>query len=347
MKPEVSVIIPAYNSEDYLAKALKSVFNQSYRHFEIILIDDASSDSTVRIANSFQDRRLKVIKNERNRGVSYGRNLGIEQAQGKWIALLDADDWYAPQRLEKLMAAAATTNADLIADDLWLIDEKTGQHWSTLLTESFLIERVPIALIDAVKFVMSDRLPAINAKRNWSLGYTKPLIRKEFLLRHQIRYDENLRVGEDFTLYLECLRKQAKFYLLGQPYYYYRTREVSLSTRKPTEYLSESCEIVSNFINREVNSPAESRLLQALLENLVIFQKRLAFYRLVEIVSAKKLGAAIVHIARNPFVISDLTIKSAMLLSRKLSALTSSKSLPASPTPTVTPNFRQWLQDYK
>ena len=345
MKPEVSVIIPTYNSENYLAKALKSVFDQSYSNFEIILIDDASSDRTVRIAKGFRDRRLKIFQNDRNRGVSYGRNLGIKQAKGKWIALLDSDDWYAPQRLEKLVAAGTAYNADLIADDLWLIGEATGQHWSTLITESIRIQQAPITLIDAVTFVESDRLPAIKAKRNWSLGYTKPLIKREFLLSNQIWYDENLRVGEDFTLYLQCLRKQAQFYLLGQPYYYYRTREGSLSTRKPIEYLTESCTITESFIDYEVTSPEESCLLKALIGNLTIFQKRLAFYRLIEIIKQKKLRTAIAHTFQNPFVIGDLVQKSSMVLARKVKALVSRESIPTSRTRTIYSSLRPRLQD--
>ena len=343
MKPEVSVIIPAYNSENYIAKALKSVLNQTYRHFEIILIDDASTDSTVRIASSFQDRRLKIIANDRNRGVSYSRNLGIERAKGKWIALLDSDDWYAPQRLEKLLTAGQATHADMIADDLWLIDDRAGQHWSTLLTESCHVKRAPIALIDAEKFVVSDRLPSIKAKRNWSLGYIKPLIKREFLLDNQIRYDENLKVGEDFTLYLECLRQQAKFYLLGQPYYYYRTREVSLSTRKPTVYLAESCAITTSFINREITSPAESRLLKVLLENLVIFQKRLAFYHLLEAIKEKKLRTAIAHTLKNPFIIGDSIQKLSMVLSRQTKNLVSGQPKPIDSTQIVYPVKQELL----
>ena len=346
MKPEVSVIIPAYNSENFIAKALKSVLNQSFRNLEVILIDDASTDSTVRIARSFRDRRLRIIKNEQNRGVSYGRNLGIKQAKGKWIALLDSDDWYAPQRLEKLIAAGKTANADAIADDLWLIGEG-GKHWSTLLTESFEIEQAPIALIDAVTFVKSDRLPAINAKRNWSLGYIKPLIKREFLLRNQIWYDEELKVGEDFTLYLECLKKQAQFYIIEEPYYYYRTREVSLSTRKPTQYLSESCAITKSFIDREVTTAEECQLLKTLLENLVIFQKRLAFYRLLEIVREQKLREAIAHTLENPFIINDLARKSLMVLSRKITASLGRKAAPTPSIPTVYPDFEQWLQGLK
>jgi succinoglycan biosynthesis protein ExoO len=323
MKPKVSVIIPTYNSEQYIAQALESVLTQTDRNLEVIIIDDASHDLTVEIAHSFQDHRVKIFSNKQNRGVSYGRNFGIRQAQGKWIALLDSDDWYAPDRLEKLIALGEAKDADLIADNLLLINDHQTKHWSTLLAECPAVKFDPITLIDAVKFVTSDRLPSINAKRVWSLGYTKPLIRKEFLLKHQLGYDENLRVGEDFSLYLECLRQQAKFYLLAQPYYYYRTRTTSLSTRKPTQYLAESYAITQTFIDRElvsVSTPDDS-LTKALEENLAIFQKRLAFYKLLENIQEQKLYTAIAHLFDNPFIVGDLVQKFGMLLFKKLRAV--------------------------
>ncbi|MEY2858415.1 MAG: hypothetical protein RLZZ74_2728 [Cyanobacteriota bacterium] len=320
MKPEVSVIIPTYNSEQYIAQALESVLTQTYGNLEVILIDDASHDLTVEIAHSFQDRRLKIFSNNQNRGVSYGRNFGIRQAQGKWIALLDSDDWYAPHRLEKLIALGEAQDADLIADDLLLINDYQTEHWSTLLTECPQMKFSAITLIDAVKFVTSDRLSTINAKRTWSLGYTKPLIRREFLLKHQLWYDENLQVGEDFSLYLECLRQQAKFYLSAQPWYHYRTRTTSLSTRKPTEYLAESCAITQTFIDRELDSVSapDDTLIKALGENLAIFQRRLAFYKLLENIQEQKLYTAIVHLFDNPCIARDLLRKSGMLLFKKL-----------------------------
>lgn len=321
LKAEVSVIIPSYNSEEYIAQALTSVFNQSYRNLEVILIDDASSDSSADIALSFRDKRLKIIKNHQNKGVSYSRNRGIREAQGKWIALLDSDDWYAPKRLEKLLEIAELSNGDLVADDLFLMRDSEQQHWSTLLTEAPHNSVSPLSIIDAVKFVTSDRLSPIDAKHNWSLGYTKPLIRREFLLKNDIWYNETINVGEDFILYLECLRQEAKFYLLAQPYYYYRTRISSLSTRKPTEFLAESCRITQSFINREIQSPADSKLLQALLQNLIIFQKRLEYYRLVEKIKQKKLLQGIKHVLDSPYILLDLFKKFMMIAKRKLATI--------------------------
>lgn len=344
MKPEVSVIIPTYNSASYIAKALRSILAQTYTNWEIILIDDASTDATLSIVRRFADRRIKVIENKQNRGVSYGRNLGIGQARGKWIALLDSDDWYAAQRLEKLVAVGEANNADLVADNLWLINEGEKKPWSTLLKECPQVELSSNTFIDAVQFVVSDRLPAINARRIWSLGYAKPLIKREFLLRHQIWYDENLRVGEDFTLYLECLRRKARFYLLEQPYYYYRTRKVSLSTRKPTEYLFESCAIAQKFINCEINSPEESRLLKALLENLTTFQKRLVFYRLLENIRDRQFIAALALITEHPYVIADFYRKSLFALTNKLRNLMSKKPSAASSKPLVYPDGNGFIR---
>ncbi len=102
MNPEISVIIPAYNCEQYINKAIESVLKQTFNNFEIIVIDDGSQDNTYQIANSYKDERISIIRNQQNLGVSTARNFGIEEAKGNWIALLDADDWYSPQRLENL-----------------------------------------------------------------------------------------------------------------------------------------------------------------------------------------------------------------------------------------------------
>ena len=317
MMPEVSIIIPTYNSEAYVAQAIESVLHQTYVNFEIILVDDASTDSTLEIVNNFDDKRLRVISNKQNRGVSYARNCGIKAAKGNWIALLDSDDWYAPERLEKLLFVAHKEKANLVADDLNLIRERELQPWSTLLQEN---EReIPlINIIDAIEFVVSDRPNPINAKRNWSLGYTKPLIERKFLLQHNIKYDENIHVGEDFVLYLECLRHKARFALVSQPYYYYRTRETSLSTRKPTEYLADSCDIINMFIARETDFCVDLGLLEALSKNLVIYQKKLAYYQLLEAIKQKNIISTVTQILNHPSAAIDLLNKFTNILQKKL-----------------------------
>lgn len=94
MSPFFSVIIPLYNKEDYIAETLKSVLNQNFTDFEIIIIDDGSTDESIKVISQFNDPRINIIQ-QSNKGVSFARNLGIEHAKADYIALLDADDlWY-------------------------------------------------------------------------------------------------------------------------------------------------------------------------------------------------------------------------------------------------------------
>lgn len=98
--PKVSVVIPAYNAMDYLPKTLESVLNQIFTDFEVLIINDGSSDNILEWASSLLDPRIKVISQE-NQGVSGARNTGITHAQGEYIAFLDSDDFWQPTKLEK------------------------------------------------------------------------------------------------------------------------------------------------------------------------------------------------------------------------------------------------------
>ncbi len=103
-KPTVSVIIPTYNRARLICKAVRSALRQTYRDFEIIVVDDASTDNTEQIIKSFDDSRIIYMKHKNNRGASAARNTGIKNSRGKYIAFLDSDDEWMPQKLEKQIA---------------------------------------------------------------------------------------------------------------------------------------------------------------------------------------------------------------------------------------------------
>ena len=90
--PKISIILPNYNSEKYLKETIESVLNQTYRDFEFIIVDDASTDKSMDIIRSFQDSRIKYIQSDRNRQVAYTANIGMEMAEGEYIARIDSDD---------------------------------------------------------------------------------------------------------------------------------------------------------------------------------------------------------------------------------------------------------------
>ena len=101
--PLVSVIVPAYNAEKYIGNCIKSVLQQTYPYFELIIVDDSSTDNTVKIIKSFIDKRIKFLQQINNNGVSSARNNGLSIAQGQWVTFLDADDQWLPTRLEHLI----------------------------------------------------------------------------------------------------------------------------------------------------------------------------------------------------------------------------------------------------
>ena len=100
-KPLVSVLIPTYNSELYIKNTLESILNQTYKNLEIVVIDDASTDNTVEILKRYKDERIKLYVNSKNLGISGNMNKGIRLSHGKYLAIMDADDWSYPYRIEE------------------------------------------------------------------------------------------------------------------------------------------------------------------------------------------------------------------------------------------------------
>jgi len=119
--------MPAYNSELYIAEAIKSILNQSYQNIELIIFDDGSSDKTRRVIESFSDPRIIKILSDQNYGVVRARNEMIDKARGQYIALMDADDIADPSRLEKQLASLESGESDLCGSAQWVLDEVTGQ----------------------------------------------------------------------------------------------------------------------------------------------------------------------------------------------------------------------------
>src|SRR2546429_9117536 len=99
--PKVSVIIPTYNRAEFLCSAITSVLNQTFHNFEIIVVDDASQDHTREVMNSLGDKRIRYIRHEKNKGVAATRNTGLVNAKGTYIAFLDDDDEWLPEKLQK------------------------------------------------------------------------------------------------------------------------------------------------------------------------------------------------------------------------------------------------------
>lgn len=101
MNDLVSIIMPSYNTAPYIAKSIQSVINQTYQNWELIIVDDCSTDDTDAVVSGISDTRIRYLKNEKNSGAAVSRNYALREAKGRWIAFLDSDDLWMPEKLEK------------------------------------------------------------------------------------------------------------------------------------------------------------------------------------------------------------------------------------------------------
>ena len=294
MDPAVSVIIPAYNTQAYIGTAIASVLGQQYTDFEIIVVDDASTDGTAETVRAIDDPRLRLIRLPVNAGAAVARNRALSEARGRWIALLDSDDWYDATRLATLVERAERAEADLYADDILLVRDGESAPWSSLRRESGQTITGPF-MVDAETFVTTD----IYDKRCLRLGLSKPLMRRSFLEQHGLRYDPALRMGQDFWLYLECLLRGGRFIVDPEGYYYYRSRPDSLVKQSQDSRLELYCRAASAFLARpEVQ--ARPCLADAIRRNLRLFKRSRAYYRVVEPIKRRQYGPAMLAAIANP-----------------------------------------------
>ncbi|MFT3965881.1 MAG: glycosyltransferase family 2 protein [Sphingobium sp.] len=221
-QPLVSVVIPAFNSEETLERAVASVLAQSV-DLEILVVDDASTDGTGELAARLAkgDERIRLLRNPTNSGPAVSRNAGFAAAQGRWIATLDADDAYLPDRLARMVATGDRYQADIIADNLMLFDWSAQQTAGTALR----MERGMVKPVLAAEYVAQS----ITGRTAFDYGQLKPIFRRAFLDNRGLRYPD-LRHGEDFALMLDCLLADARFALMSDAFYLFTQRIGPLSS---------------------------------------------------------------------------------------------------------------------
>jgi len=219
----VSVLIPAYNAAHCIGQAIASVLAQTEQDFEILVVDDASSDATAALveAAAADDPRIRLLRAPRNGGPGSARNRGIAAAAGEWIAPLDADDRFHPERLELLARIGGQQGADMVADNLLVC---TGQVPGTpMFPPGFM----PASLtLDALAFVQGNLAPKASGRVGYA--FLKPLIRRSFLVDNGIAYDA-ARFAEDYLLYLRCLLHGARWAVMPEAMYDYAVHAASLT----------------------------------------------------------------------------------------------------------------------
>ena len=223
---DVSVIVANYNGEKFIADAIRSACNQSLRNIEVIVSDDASTDSSIHIVKSLvaEDSRIRLIESHVNGGAAAARNRALDVARGQWISILDSDDLMHPDRLLWLIGEGVKSNADIVADDLLLFDTARRAAPQTLFAGQWS---------KAAFWVSADDYLATNNfyGSGPALGYLKPIFRTSLIRKQNIRYDERLTIAEDYHFVFQLLMAGAKFRTIPQIGYFYRRHSGSISHR--------------------------------------------------------------------------------------------------------------------
>lgn len=211
MKPLVSIIMPAYNAEKYIAESIRSVIKQTYQNWELIVADDCSTDDTSEIVNSFSDVRIHYYKCVKNSGVAQTRNFGISKADGEWIAFLDSDDLWNQTKLERQIDfILSNTAAKLVFTASAFINEN-GVRLGYILP--------------APKTVTTKELLKQNV-----LSCSSILIAKEYIEKYPFPSGETIH--EDYVSWLKILDEIDTAYGINEPLLIYRVSSGSKSGNK-------------------------------------------------------------------------------------------------------------------
>ena len=204
--PLITVILPVYNRENYLREAIQSILDQTYKNFELLIVDDASTDNSLRVAKDFQDPRIRIISNKVNKGVSFSRNKGIFEAKGDLIAFMDSDDISLSDRLWK-QVRILEDKKDVSICGSWLTFMSTGkilrarEYHEEIKCNMLIFCSMSVGLVMARAEVFDD---------NW--------------------FDTTMRYGEDYELWSRLIWKE-RMYNIQESLIMYRDHKNQLSVQ--------------------------------------------------------------------------------------------------------------------
>ncbi len=217
----ISIVVPIYNGEKYIEDCLKSIFNQTYEEWELILIDNASTDDSLKLCKIYaaQDDRIQLLHQHRNVGVSIARNLGMEKARGEYVTFIDVDDWVAPNYLETLLTLKMNRNADMVICGYQKVYDRE-QREKPKKQEYGVVE----------EYDSKGYLENYFLKGNthcWGVLYEQKLL-------EGVCFQKRLSIGEDMLFLMEVAGRADNIIVCDYEGYYYYINENGAMNKKFT-----------------------------------------------------------------------------------------------------------------
>lgn len=276
--PTISVIVPVYNVEEYLDRCIESILAQTFTDFELILVDDGSSDSSGEICDkySLQDSRVIVI-HKQNSGVSEARNAGLARVHGEYVTFCDSDDYYDVSHLSDLYATAKHENADIVISNYTKVDDRKN------------ILKISNHTIDIIEVNENNRWEylqqyVLSGRHGWEV-WTR-LIRSNIIKEHGISFFTGCKnYGEDCAFSFECSLFANKICSIADYGYRYYDRSCSMMNMSKSVVKIDEMNEVSAYLFTKYNKVFPSKFH---LNNFAIFHFLILFLEYAKIIGTKE-----------------------------------------------------------
>ena len=236
--PLITVLMPVYNGIKYLGEAIQSILNQTFQNFEFIIIDDGSTDDSVKIIKSYDDNRIRLVENKNNLGQSETLNKGLSLTRGNYIARMDQDDISMPERLKKQFEFMEN-NLDIDVCGSWL--QLMGKYDGIVELETD-----------------SERIK-INLLTNQNLAHPAVMIRKDTLVKYDLNYNPTFTISNDYDLWIRMF-EYCSFANLPEPLLKFRMHDNQYSKMLWKQNNAETNIILTNLLIKIGIQPDDSDL---------------------------------------------------------------------------------------
>lgn len=251
-----SIIIPVYNSENVIEKAVNSVINQKYKNWELIIINDGSTDNTLKIINKYSSSKIKII-DKANSGVSETRNYGILQAHGDWVVFLDADDTLECDALQSYENIHNNCSVDIDLIVANYIERKGDNNISLFngnITKSFICNNKNDVIKSLITYFFCEKKKNMgNLRTVWAKAFKKDIID-----HNSIVFDKDVKIGEDMLFLLQYITKCNTIYFSDNIVYDYYINSCSVTNNivwngndQGIKYFNKTEDIVANNVEEQ------------------------------------------------------------------------------------------------
>lgn len=267
MEAILSVVLTVYNVEKYIARALECLSKQSFKDFELIVVNDGSTDGSLKLIEEWKDKfKSIIVVNQKNNGVSAARNRGMSLSKGKYIIFLDSDDLYEEDMLENMLKIMQTHNCDITACEYNILEENQSNSLNNCIEE------------EIHEICYGEQLKEFLTHRKIDGYVWNKMFRLDFLKENNIRFIEG-KIYEDTIMVFEVLLKKPRYFYTSKRLYNYIRRKGSITT------LNNSSAVNNLYENAKIvfDSLSELSLVESLKEEYDYFRKLIYMQVLIQI----------------------------------------------------------------